>query len=1493
MRNLILSLILLCSLHSVGQSNWLRKAGGIYSDEASDICCDSSGNYYTCGYFINLAGFDVVAIPSYGLSDAFVFKSDIDGNIEWTLNFGGLGDDRAFSVETDSEGNIYIAGIFSSIAQVGNFTIESEGLHDVFVAKIDSSGNVIWVNSFGGSDEDEIGGLCVTSDGSTYATGSFSGDALFDNYTLSSMLHPETFLPTRDVYIAHLNVVGEVTWVRQGAGPSDEIGNDICCDDFGRVYATGNFSGTIAFETTLMGADNQSSFALSYNEQGDVLWSAIGSAEVISGNAITKSDNQIFLVGDFQGSISYSSALSSGTLSSSFAFNLFIWCLTEEGVTMWITDDGSNTSLSCTSVENNHHGGVFIGGDFNCTFDEYSNDTEDWLFNSAGFRDIFLAEYSSDSNRSLTRQFAGPRSDRLNGITQGNSGGSPILAGSFESFFNVPSNPDFLLHNQIIEPANFDEYYPVSNGECVDPYYDNFQSVLSTGSKDILFFRPIHPQKSTYDFHSHLPNECDETPPEPCMKFCNSSGCSGECLTEFTGCGSTSIGVVMKTGSLNFVSPGYEYYWYDGTQPEFKPISENGIYYCTATSLDNCYTEFFEFEISLFPINLPLVTDDAGYNTDQPPATNQIFVCEDYDTEIFVSNANEGSVHWEFEGEYFYTDTIIASQAGVYQLTFINEFGCTSLSLVEVFISAYLPEQTFQLVGYPSDSISFCTPAQLMYSLYPTPTFPEWQLQTEANWKLYFNNEVISDEISGPFGFFFPEESGWYYVEGTAITYNEFPCEENLTYHPVLTDSIYVSLLPSPENNTEILVSANPICEGDTVIITAINAPNPTWNGPGIIALINDSTIMINQTGDYLLDVSEQFENGCSFEETYLINIQEIDPPYIIGYEQNNTICPGDSILLICNLGLNYEWYSQDGEIIGFEQSIVITEPGQYFCLQTNSQNCSMMTDEISFQIESQPSLFVLPFDDLCFYGEANLIVTGSSENSVQWLPPLSGNESMQLVDEPGTYALNTTYCGSDTTLLVEIIETLNEIELQELDSTWCPGDSIVLVGPPDGAQYLWFPSFTTEQSVTITEPQTVWLQFTNEIGCIATSSPLEIEELILNPPIASSLEVCAGQNLTFTANSEWTINWCSDPEGNSVIGTGLEIYIGTFQNDTVFYAFASEENCTSGITAINISIVENPIVQLSSDQVACEGDELTLYAIPEFEIPFFWTTPQGNNIFSDSLYIPQISMTDSGWYIGSSEAENCQFFDSVFVNVESPESTKLLQAESYFTCVGDTIFIAAPDGYPAYWWQTPNGNWGEQLVIINDAQEFNEGIYALSVPGLACDSLQDQIYVVINNYPSIQLSDSLIWCENQVPVIHIDAYAESYYWNTGSNGPTTTIPSDGLVILTAINQPDCLTIDTLNTSFVTCEVILPNIITPNGDGLNDHIDFSLINFNPEKVVIYNRWGNEIFTITALPWTWNGTDASNSKVGGTFYYILTYKDGSFSSSKDGYIHVLR
>lgn len=96
---------------------------------------------------------------------------------------------------------------------------------------------------------------------------------------------------------------------------------------------------------------------------------------------------------------------------------------------------------------------------------------------------------------------------------------------------------------------------------------------------------------------------------------------------------------------------------------------------------------------------------------------------------------------------------------------------------------------------------------------------------------------------------------------------------------------------------------------------------------------------------------------------------------------------------------------------------------------------------------------------------------------------------------------------------------------------------------------------------------------------------------------------------------------------------------------------------------------------------------------------------------------------------------------------------------------------------------------------------------------------------------------------------------------------------------------------DTVLVTVVPQSINIPTIITPNGDGKNDVFvvpDISL--FPGTQLIIFNRWGNEVYRSESYQNTWNGDGLTE----GTYYYILNKKEPSGSvTTYKGWVFIKR
>ncbi|MBK7887443.1 MAG: T9SS type A sorting domain-containing protein [Bacteroidetes bacterium] len=146
---------------SLGNIQWQNTIGGSAGDKLNSVQQTSDGGYILGGYSeSNISG--VKTENCFGDEDYWIVKTDSIGNIQWQKTIGGSFEDYLISVkQTDDRG--YFLGGHSLSNISGSKTENSIGDSDAWIIKTDSIGKIVWQNTIGGSLEESLFSLDITS----------------------------------------------------------------------------------------------------------------------------------------------------------------------------------------------------------------------------------------------------------------------------------------------------------------------------------------------------------------------------------------------------------------------------------------------------------------------------------------------------------------------------------------------------------------------------------------------------------------------------------------------------------------------------------------------------------------------------------------------------------------------------------------------------------------------------------------------------------------------------------------------------------------------------------------------------------------------------------------------------------------------------------------------------------------------------------------------------------------------------------------------------------------------------------------------------------------------------------------------------------------------------------------------------------------------------------------------------------------------------------
>lgn len=244
-----------------GNVIWAKNAVG--GADGKVVTSDASGNIYVAGVFNGdsiIFGSSVLYNDSADPMDLFLVKYTANGNVLWarSADGGSAAPDfiNVLAITLDASGNVYIAGAFlGETISFGPYVLtnDSSATYDAFIAKYDSSGNMRWAKSMGGSEHDGIASLAPDGAGAILMSGYFASSAIsFDAETLTNV-----GVGTEDIFMVKIDTSGATIWAERLGGTGGEGANAIASHASGDIYLSGSFVGTtLSFGSTTLNNTN-------------------------------------------------------------------------------------------------------------------------------------------------------------------------------------------------------------------------------------------------------------------------------------------------------------------------------------------------------------------------------------------------------------------------------------------------------------------------------------------------------------------------------------------------------------------------------------------------------------------------------------------------------------------------------------------------------------------------------------------------------------------------------------------------------------------------------------------------------------------------------------------------------------------------------------------------------------------------------------------------------------------------------------------------------------------------------------------------------------------------------------------------------------------------------------------------------------------------------------------------------------------------------------
>ncbi|SRX55878.1 T9SS type A sorting domain-containing protein [Aequorivita sp. CIP111184] len=339
----------LIKLNAAGNVQWQKAIGGSGSETPSSLESTSDGGYIL-GVLSNSDSSGDKSENSIGGKDFWIVKLNEDGTIAWENTIGGSEDETAPKVAQTLDGGYLVGGSsFSNIS--GDKTENNVGDRDYWALKLDSNGIIVWQNTIGGVDLDQLNDILVLSNGNYILGGNSNSNASGDKSENSN--------GSDDYWIVNLNALGDIVWENTIGGNDGDYLKFLVQKDSETILVGGNSFSGISGDKSESSRGEQDLWILTLGLSGNILSQKTlgGDLNEFAANAVITDSNKYIV-----GSASSSSASGDKNEDSQGSTDYWILYLDENfNILDQNTIGGSNNDSMSTIIKDINDEIILVG----------------------------------------------------------------------------------------------------------------------------------------------------------------------------------------------------------------------------------------------------------------------------------------------------------------------------------------------------------------------------------------------------------------------------------------------------------------------------------------------------------------------------------------------------------------------------------------------------------------------------------------------------------------------------------------------------------------------------------------------------------------------------------------------------------------------------------------------------------------------------------------------------------------------------------------------------------------------------------------------------------------------------------------------------------------------------------------------------------------------------------------------------------------------------
>lgn len=695
----------------------------------------------------------------------------------------------------------------------------------------------------------------------------------------------------------------------------------------------------------------------------------------------------------------------------------------------------------------------------------------------------------------------------------------------------------------------------------------------------------------------------------------------------------------------------------------------------------------------------------------------------------------------------------------------------------------------------------------------------------------------------------------------------------------VLSSFIYAENCCEPGSVEPPINPNNPeICEGETIPQLTVDLPlgysSPEYQinwyqeatgGTPILSNSNSFTPNISSvagTYTYYAAVLEVAHNCFSDRIPVVLTINE---SVNSEFDLLNVYCLNDDVNLptISNNGISGTW---NPAMVNTNSP---SSPQNFIFTPAPNQGCAVPYEIMIEIVDSLTPTF--SFNSHYCVGDLVELPTLSENNINGTWTPSSVNTTT-----PGVFTYIFTPSGNldcinDYHLTIEIVE--NQPLIFDDFGPYCQFETPDQL--PSISNNGYFGTWTPE-TIDTESPGTFDFYFTPELeGCF---SDLSIEITVHQNP---TINVTIGQNILCYGETG-IINVSASGGTPPYSGLGdFEFHHGTYSfeitdnnscSDSGSITLSQPPLLTASVTNVNNQVCET----LGNIEVQVNG------GVPPYS--YFWQEGHSpTNTSSNNLPVGEYTITVT-------DLNNCEvtvFAEIGYEGGVSSEIEILKHVECYGESTGE-ILVHLFDGTPEYnlYWGSGSTTSNSTFIVLSNLQAGEYTVTVVDSDG--CMYINPKIQILEpaeTDYYYIKQEPSCIGNYDGFIEFFVYGGTEPYEYNF--NGFSSTIGLfeelyDGTYYIAVNDANNCkiaMEEIILNENPVSC-LIIPNAITPNGDGINDQWIIENIELFPDAIIhVYNRWGQIIYFARGNDEPWDGKYKGKFVPTGTYLYTIKDRTG--------------